>query len=335
MKSEVPDAPASGTFHRDIVVIGTSAGGLAALQHLVSRLPADLPAALFIVMHSAAEPGSKLAEILSGWGPLPAHAAIHGERIAPGRIYVAPSDTHMTLRRDFVRVTRGPRENGHRPAVDPLFRTAARMYGPRVIGVVLTGNQSCGTEGLMAVKAQGGVAVVQSDPEYPGMVTSAVKHVAVDHTASLAALPGLLRGLVVEPISDDAVEDTQGSHTVLPPRSNIVCPTCQEAMVESDDGGVLRYRCQVGHAFSIDSLLVEKSEALESALWASVRSLEESAQLADRLASSASRNLSQRFRDKADALRQHAGLIQDVLLHGATLDAEAVTPFEGRTSLES
>lgn len=329
------DAPGSGTLRRDVVVIGTSAGGLTALQQLVSHLPEGLPAAVFIVMHSAPEPGSKLAEILSRWGPLPAHAAIHGERIAPGRIYVAPSDNHMTLHRDFVRVTRGPKENGHRPAVDPLFRTAARTYGSRVIGVLLTGNLSCGTEGLMAVKAQGGVAVVQSDPEYPGMVTSAITHVAVDHTAPLAELPELLQGLVSEPISDEAVEEAQGAHKVAPQPSNIVCPTCQGAMVESSDGGLLRYSCHVGHTFSADSLLVEQSEALEAALWASVRSLEESAQLADRLAASADRTLSQRFRDKADALRQHAGLIQDVLLHGTTLDTEDATLLEVRATLES
>ncbi len=187
----------------------------------------------------------------------------------------------------------------------------------------------------MAVMAQGGVAVVQSDPEYPGMVTSAITHVAVDHTAPIADLSELLQGLVSEPISDEAVEEAQGAHKVAPQPSNIVCPTCQGAMVESSDGGLLRYRCHVGHTFSADSLLAEQSEALEAALWASVRSLEESAQLADRLAASADRNLSQRFRDKADALRQHAGLIQDVLLHGTTLDAEDATLLEVRASLES
>jgi len=113
--------------HRDIVVIGTSAGGLAALREIVGALPADLSAALFVVMHSVPEQGSRLADILGRWGPLPAHIAVHGEQIRPGKIYVAPNDNHLTLQRDFVRVTRGPKDNGHRPAVDPLFRTAARM----------------------------------------------------------------------------------------------------------------------------------------------------------------------------------------------------------------
>jgi len=308
--------------HRDIVVIGTSAGGLGALREIVSALPPDLPASVFVVMHSVPEQGTRLAEILSGWGPLPAHIAVHGERIRSRQIYVAPNDNHLTLHRDFVRVTRGPKENSHRPAVDPLFRTAARMYGNRVVGVVLTGNLSCGTEGLMAIKASGGVAVVQSDAEFPGMPQSAMGHVEVDHAVRLKVIPELLVRLVTEPIPEAPESESEGPHTVAPQASQIVCPACQGSMTETIDGGLLRYRCHVGHAFSVDSLLAEQSESLEAALWASVRALEESAQLADRLANSSEKRLSPRFRDKAAALRQHAGLIQDVLLHGTTLDAE-------------
>ena len=305
--------------HRDLVVIGASAGGLRALREIVSALPGDLPAALFVVMHSAPEPGTRLADILSGWGSLPTHVAVHGERIRSRRIYVAPNDNHLTLHRDFIRVTRGPKENGHRPAVDPLFRTAARMYGNRVVGVVLTGNLSCGTEGLLAVKAAGGVAVVQSDPEFSGMPNNAAAHVEVDHLVPLVAIAETVVKLVTEPIPEQA--EAEGRYTVAPQASPIVCPSCQGSMVETVEGGLLRYRCHVGHAFSVDSLLAEQSESLEAALWASVRALEESAQLADRLANSGDRKLAPRFRDKAAALRQHAGLIQDVLLHGTTLDA--------------
>ncbi len=314
--------------HRDIVVIGTSAGGLVALREIVSRLPADLPASVFVVMHSVPEFGTKLAEILSRWGPLPAHIAVHGERIRPRQIYVAPNDNHMTLHRDFVRVTRGPKENGHRPAVDPLFRTAARMYANRVVGVVLSGTLSCGTEGLMAIKAAGGTAVVQADPEYGGMASSALAHVEVDHVLPLAEIAGQLQGLVTEPIPEDAEADAEGPQTVAPQASQIVCPSCNGSMVESVEGGLLRFRCHVGHAFSVDSLLAEQSESLEAALWASVRALEESAQLADRLANSSDRRLSPRFRDKAAALRQHASLIQDVLLHGTTLGADDMAALE-------
>ena len=318
--------------HRDTVLIGTSAGGLVALREIVSNLPADLPAAIFVVMHSAAEYGSKLAEILSSWGPLPAHMAVHGERIRLGQIFVAPNDNHLTLHRDFVRVTRGPKENGHRPAVDPLFRTAARMYGSRVVGVVLTGNLSCGTEGLVAIKASGGLAVVQADPQFPGMAQSALAHVDVDHVVPLVEMADLIRRLVSGPIPEQAEADAV--QTVVPRTSLIVCPSCNGSMVETVEAGLLRFRCHVGHAFSVDSLLTEQSESLEAALWASVRCLEESAQLADRLANSSDRRLAPRFRDKAAALRQHAGLIQDVLLHGTTLDTADAAALE-TTSLES
>jgi two-component system chemotaxis response regulator CheB len=320
--------------HRDIVVIGSSAGGLVALQEIVSALPGDLPAALFVVTHSAPGPGSELSDILSRWGPLPAHTAVHGERIRPGQIYVAASDNHLTLHRDFVRVTRGPKENGHRPAVDPLFRTAARMYGNRVVGVVLSGNLSCGTEGLMSVKANGGVAVVQADPEYPEMVQNALTHLEPDHVLPVIEIAGLLSRLVREPIPEQAGAEAEGAHTVAPQLSQIVCPSCQGSMVETIEGGLLRFRCHVGHAFSVDSLLTEQSESLEAALWASVRALEESAQLADRLANRNDRLLGPRFRDKAAALRQHAALIQDLLLHGTTLDA-ADAELLGVPTLES
>ena len=320
--------------HRDIVVIGTSAGGLFALRTIVSTLPQNLPAAVFLVLHSVPEHASELGEILSQWGPVPAHIAVHGERIRQGRIYVAPSDNHLTLHRDFVRVTRGPKENGHRPAVDPLFRTAARMYGSRVVGVILTGNLSCGSEGLMAVKANGGVSVVQSDAEFPGMPESAAAHADVDHLVPLGEIAEVIHRLVTEPIPEQPEADAEGPHTVPAQHSQIVCPSCQGSMTETVDGGLLRFRCHVGHAFSVDSLLAEQSESLEAALWASVRSLEESAQLADRLANSGDRRLGPRFRDKAAALRQHAALIQDVLLHGTTLDAEDMEVLEPRT-LES
>lgn len=320
--------------HRDIVVIGTSAGGLAALRELTGGLPADLPAAIFVVMHSSPEFGTRLAELVSRWGPLPAHIAVHGERIRPGQIYVAPNDNHMTLQRDFVRVTRGPKENGHRPAVDPLFRTAARMFGHRVVGVVLSGNLSCGTEGLMAVKANGGVAVVQSDAEFPGMSSSALAHVEVDSVVPIAEMADILRSLITEPIAEETQSEAGGRHTVAAQSSQIVCPACQGAMTETVENGLLRFRCHVGHAFSVDSLLAEQTESLEAALWASVRALEESAQLADRLASSSDRGLSPRFRDKAAALRHHAALIQDVLLHGTTLDAGDSAAL-GESTLES
>jgi two-component system chemotaxis response regulator CheB len=306
--------------HRDIVVLGASAGGLEALRTIAAGLSPNLPASIFIVLHSDPDFDSQLPELLNQSGAVPASHAVHGERFQSGHIYVAPNDNHMTLHRDFIRVVRGPRENGHRPAVDPLFRTAARSFGRRVVGGVLSGSLSCGTDGLLAIKSRGGVAIVQSDPEFIGMPASAEAHVDIDHRLPAVEIAPLLTRLVYEPIDLQEPEAPPGRGRES--AAGIVCPICMGAMTQSVEGGFLRFRCHVGHQFGVDSLLVEQGEALESALWASVRALEESATLAERLARSSERKLARRFRDKGEALRQHAALIQDVLLHGTTLERD-------------
>src|SRR5438067_9132194 len=170
-------------MNHDTIVIGASAGGVEVLLKLAGALPADLPASIFLVIHTLPGHRSELPELLSRRGPLPARHPMHGEKIAPGHIYVAPPDNHLLLRQGSMEVVRGARENGHRPAADALFRSAAAAYGPRVIGVVLSGYQNCGTAGMMSIKARGGLAVVQ-DPETataPDMPTSVIDKVPVDH----------------------------------------------------------------------------------------------------------------------------------------------------------
>ena len=155
-------------------MVGASSGGIEALSQLVAGLPADLPAAVFLVLHM--QPGfrSVLPELLSRRGPLRAAHAIHGEPIVPGRIYLAPPDNHLTLRPGGLQVVRGPKENGHRPSIDALFRTASVAYGPRVIGVVLTGYLDCGTAGLLSIKARGGKAIVQDPRDAEGDLDAGV-----------------------------------------------------------------------------------------------------------------------------------------------------------------
>jgi two-component system, chemotaxis family, protein-glutamate methylesterase/glutaminase len=316
----------------DIVVVGASSGGVDALSKLVAELPSDLPAAIFIVLHL--EPGfaSQLPELLTSRGPLRATHALHGEAIVPGRIYIAPPDNHVMLRPGgYMHVVRGPKENGHRPSVDALFRTAAMVYGPRVIGVVLTGYLDCGTAGMMSIKARGGLAVVQDprDASVSDMPQSVVTHVTVDHVAPLSDIPGLISQLTREPADAElahvpgSLMEMEGDEPGV--AAEFVCPTCQGKLTETRLNGFQMFRCHVGHAFSLESMAVEQADEVERALWAAVRSLEEGASLARRLAASSSGRLRQKFEEKEDAQSQQARVIRHILLGGDGLsraDAE-------------
>jgi two-component system, chemotaxis family, protein-glutamate methylesterase/glutaminase len=183
---------------RDIIVAGASAGGVEALRTLVGAFPPDLPAAVFVVLHMTPDSPSMIPTILERAGPLPVRVPHDPLEIQHGQIYVPAPDHHLMLEPGTVRLSRGPRQNRTRPAIDPLFRSAADAYGSRVIGVVLTGTLDDGTAGLKAIKHCGGVAVVQ-DPEdamFPGMPKSAIAHVAVDHVLPLAQIGRLVRSLV-------------------------------------------------------------------------------------------------------------------------------------------
>jgi two-component system chemotaxis response regulator CheB len=285
----------------DIIVIGASAGGVETLKALVRGLPADLPAAVFVVVHVAPRGPGYLSGILAKAGPLPASFPEDGEAIANGHIYVAPPDRHLLLEPGRVRVVRGPKENRHRPAVDPLFRSAAWAYGPRVIGVVLSGTLDDGTAGLWAVKSCGGVAVVQ-DPEdalYDEMPASALASVDADHVAPLEELPLILAELARTPATgarDAAVAEKLKieSEAAMMKRdikdmsklgepSAFTCPACKGALWELE-GGVLRYRCHVGHAYSAESLLASQADAVEEALFSAIRAMEEKAAISRRIA---------------------------------------------------
>ena len=189
---------------RDIVVIGASAGGVYALKELVAALPADLPASLFIVLHVSANEPSYLPDILSYAGKLPASHGVDGERFQPGHIYLAPPDHHLLVEHDQLLVKKGPKENRFRPSIDALFRSAAYAYGPRVIGVVLTGMLDDGTSGMWSIKRLGGVSVIQ-DPQqapYPSMPESVRQHVTVDYNVPIAQLADLLGELVQQEVGD-------------------------------------------------------------------------------------------------------------------------------------
>jgi two-component system chemotaxis response regulator CheB len=325
---------------RDIIVVGASAGGVEALVTLVRNIPRSIPAAIFVVLHMSADSPSLLPEILSRAGPLAASQAKDGEEIVLGHIYVALPDNHLLVEKDKVRVVHGPRENRHRPAVDPLFRSAALAYGPRVVGVILSGALDDGTAGLLAVKRRGGIAIVQEPDEalYPSMPSSAQAHVAIDYTLPVAEIGLLLSNLAREgspkaeggyPMSDNLgkevkkteldVNELTADEQIGKP-SVFSCPGCGGVLWEIQDGDLLRFRCRVGHAYSVESVLAEQDEALEDALWVALKTLEESADLSRRMAKQAHDRgndwLASRFEAKLNSINQRIGIIRKVLLKG-------------------
>src|SRR5436305_4371456 len=242
-----------------VIVVGASAGGVDALSALVAGLPADLRAAVLVVLHLAPHGKSVLPHILSTRGPLPARHAVDGEPLEAGRVYVAPPDQHLVVEPGRVRVTDEPRENGVRPSVDTLFRSAAHAYGPAAIAVVLSGTLDHGTAGLIAVKQHGGVAVVQDPAEavFPSMPANAVRFADPDHVVPLDKLPTLLAGLVDEWWQDrraDAQRGTDEHHQPADPSagaqhgepSEFTCPECGGTLWEQHQGDLLRFRCRAG-----------------------------------------------------------------------------------------
>ena len=333
------DAPAGRDIllHHDIIVVGASAGGVEALAEFAARLPANLPAAVFVVLHMPAYGHSVLPAILSRRGPLPARHPEDGELIQTGRIYVAPPDHHLLIKAGRISLTRGPAENNHRPAVDTLFRAAARCCGPRVVGIVLTGTLDDGTAGLQAVKMRGGLALVQ-DPEeamFGGMPRSAIENVDVDYVLPIAALaetvvrlagePAAQEGSSVTPELEDEVAAAEMDITALGGRqegkpSGFSCPECHGVLWEIVEGELVRFRCRVGHAYSPDSLFASQSENLEEALWTALRALEESAAMAERLHERTAERghaiSAQRFSEQAQDARHRAGIIHQALTGG-------------------
>ena len=340
----MPAAKASPSERRsltDVIVVGASAGGVEALSDLAGRLPADLPAAVLIVLHIPAHSESVLPRILSRRGRLPAVHPRDGEALRPGHIYIAPPDYHLLVQKGRVRLTRGPAENGHRPAIDTLFRSAAISYGSRAAGVVLTGTLDDGTAGLLAIKEQGGLALVQ-DPDdalFQSMPRSAIENVAVDYVQPLPALADTLVRLAHMPGEDMPGEDmpvhTAESRTEVEiaaldmtaieagregQPSPYSCPDCHGVLWEVEEGRLLRFRCRTGHAFSPESLVAAQSGNLEEALWVAVRALEESAALVERLQARASERghtlAAERFGMQAGDAHRRAQVIRTALAGG-------------------
>jgi two-component system, chemotaxis family, protein-glutamate methylesterase/glutaminase len=336
------------TDHHDVVVIGASSGGVDVLTRLVSTLPESLPAAIFIVLHVRPDAPSLLPAILNRAGVLPAAHAVDSERIRTGRIYVAPPGMQMYVHRSRVAVERGPRENMHRPAIDPLFRTAAHHHGSRVIGIVASGALDDGTAGLQAVKEAGGVAVVQdpADAACASMPAHAMARVDVDYCVKADALADLIVHLVNQPPAtprplgsvrletrEEAAAASEAPETgaQIGVESGLTCPDCSGILREVHEGDVIRFRCRVGHAYTSHSMLEAQGEAIERALWTAVRQLEERAMLIRKLASAARQRghegVATMFEDREVALTREVAVLRELIADGRALEPlESVEP---------
>lgn len=315
--------------NRDIVVIGSSAGGVEALQRLCAGLPADFPAAVFIAQHLSPSSRSLLPKLIERAASLPVVCPADGDSIEPGRIYVAGPDRHMLLRDGRVLMRRGPYENRTRPAVNALFRSAAIAYAGRVIGVVLTGLLDDGTEGLIAIKAAGGLSVVQDpkDAEWPSMPQNALKRDHVDHALPLADLPALLARLVCEeagesvPLTQEYLTEDRiaaqefavvEADIVTPGEpSHISCPDCGGVLNQINTHNELRFRCQIGHAFTPLGLAAAQNDELERALAVAVRTHRDRIRLFGQMRDSAeARGLSHAQDRWTDASNESTAMIE-------------------------
>jgi two-component system, chemotaxis family, protein-glutamate methylesterase/glutaminase len=334
---------------KHIVVVGASAGGIEALRELVASLPEDFPAPICVVLHTSPQAPGVLDAILSRAGVLPARNARDRERLQPRRIYVAPPDCHLLIEPGIVRVTKGPRENRFRPAVDPLFRSAAQVFGPAAIGVVLTGNLDDGTAGLWTIKQLGGIAVVQTpeDALFPAMPQSALQNVQVDYSLPLAEIPALLVQLTtevaepaepeypVELVVPQAVEvevkiakehnPLQAGLQEITEPSPFACPECHGVLLRLKEGGPVRFRCHTGHAYSLDSLLAGVSEGVEEAMWNAIRALEEAEMLLRAMADHASAHSASEaatLLGRADEAKKHSDELRKLVMAREPLTAD-------------
>lgn len=316
----------------DIVVVGASAGGVDALIRLAAGLPEDFAAAVFVVLHMRADRPSALASILQRSGLLPAVAAEHMLPIEHGKIYVSVPSKHLVVHRGHMLLEAGPRENSARPSVDVLFRSAARAYGRRVVGVILSGTLQDGALGLAAIKMRGGVTIVQDPDEalFSGMPESAMRTTSIDYRLTAADIPPHLVQLTLHTIEHPAMESSEANPSeitihaadepegALSPKlanaaSGLTCPECHGSLWELDDGNSSRFECRIGHSYSVESFLAEQGETVEAALWAAVNALQERAAMFRRFGDNASSPLAGRYEERAEVVEGHADALLDLL----------------------
>lgn len=321
---------------RDIIVVGASAGGITALSDMLTSIPEKFKATIFVVLHLPPASPSALPQILSKTGILKAYHAVDGEVIKPGMVYVAPPDHHILLEGNRVLVKKGPKENNFRPSIDALFRSAAYVYGSRVIGIVLSGLLNDGTSGLWSVKRAGGITIIQepSDADYPSMPLNAMNYVKVDYTVPATQMGTLLQKLTTESAAkrpkltkeelsflkmeviiskqDNAFEMGIMKEGALTP---FTCPECHGVLVRLIEGKFIRFRCHTGHAYTASALLADLSRSVEETLWQAMRGLEETTLLLNQISAHFKtydqKDAARIFATKADMTTKRARIIHD------------------------
>jgi len=345
------DSPRGGGPRREIIVVGGSAGAVEALKTMLAGLPPGLDGAVLVVIHLSPSTQTRLVEILQRHCALEVGWATGDEPLRAGRVYVAPPDRHLVVRSDRVLLTHAPRENHCRPAIDPLFRSAALAYGPRVIGVVMSGRLDDGTAGLWTVKERGGIAVVQDPDEaaHADMPRNALQYTVADHVVRIGDMGPLLARLVGEPvpttvgvaprelqmevrIAMEANALEEGVMTLGLP-TPYTCPECHGVLARMEQGGIPRFRCHTGHAYSLDSLLASVTEKAEETLWSALRAVEETVILLSEMGGAGqtggdhgrvATSVDPRFLEKAREAKERAELIRQVVLRHQALSLESI-----------
>lgn len=330
----------------EIVIVGASAGGLQPLSDILSALPADFPASLFVVLHLPPDSDSQLADILGRRSELPVRWADDQQPVQPGVVYVAPANQHLLVNRGQTRVLFGARESGARPSIDVLFRSAAVAYGSQVVGVVLSGTQDDGARGLLAVKRCGGVAVVL-DPDHasePEMPRNAIRAVDVDYCLGAQEIAPLLIDLAhrttrpnVAVPEEIAVEDRVAQSAMHgKPESGagdateVACPDCGGRLRRFQEGSHAEYRCRVGHAFGTQLLLDHQREQLEQAAWIALRVIGDRQRVLERLAedygSQHRSRMAETMAQRAEEMAHHADVLRTLLINLAHAEAAPTPP---------
>lgn len=315
-----------------LVVIGTSAGGMDALLNLLGQLREDFPAPIMVVQHISPEStGHVRIRSFNEKTNLICEIAENGASLKNGHVYMAPSDFHMMIGDDEkILITKGAHENRARPAIDPLFRSAAVEFGNRVISILLTGYLDDGTAGSIVVKKCGGTCIVQdpNDAQYPDMPQNAINQIDVDHIVPLAEMGGLLYQLLSikvekrKKVPKDILVESEIAKKVLSDLESVNalgdqvpfnCPGCGGVLWQVDKGESLRYRCHTGHAYTAKFLLEEQNKRIEETMWVALRMFEERKNLLTTMSKQMKGKSANTAMERAEFSQKHIDRIKSIL----------------------